>query len=351
MRYLYKIHAPYDGFYPSRIEDRMEEGRFVRLGWGKYLDAVVRGDEVWVFFTGCRTPAIYMEGLVDSIDAENEQVLLRVRRHSTRPLTDQSESAELRRAVAARGRQVFLWPSDRELRENCELQECRARNCARCDVWRSLPFVSSDHHQPPPELRGNVVVPAYWAIPSRCFLYYAGRQPTPWVRRSTEMFAAFKVGEAAYAHPLALGMKQALDARGETGFDAVVPIPLSPEKAANGELDRTGALADELVRMMDGARRLDALSLSGPVSKRRMVLQGWTPGEFKQRYRNLLQVDAAIADCDRILLVDDAITRGSTMSVALAAIRAAAPQVDIVVASAVQMIVKAAVADVNGPAW
>lgn len=351
MRYLYKIHAPYDGFYPSRIEERMEDGRFLRLGWGKYLDAVVRGDEVRVFFTGCRTPAVYIEGLVDTIDVQNQQVRLRVRRHSTRPLTDLVESAELRRAVAARGRQVFLWPSDRELRENCELEECRTRSCAQCDVWRSLPFVSSDHHRPTPDLRGNVVVPAYWAIPNRCFLYYDGRQPTPWVRRSTEMFAAFKVGEAAYAYPLALGMKQALDARDETEFDAVVPIPLSPEKAANGELDRTGALANGLVRMMDGARRFDALSLSGPVSKRRMVLQGWTPGEFKQRYRNLLEVDPAIANYERVLLVDDAITRGSTMSVALSAIRAAAPHVDIVVASAVQMIVKAAVADVNGPAW
>jgi len=45
------------------------------------------------------------------------------------------------------------------------------------------------------------------------------------------------------------------------------------------------------------------------------------------------------------------ITKGSTLSVAEAAIRAVNPMIEIVAATAGQMIVKAVVADENGPAW
>ena len=352
MRYLYKIYSPYDGFTPSQIPHRLEDGRFLTLGWEKYLDAVNLHDEVWVVFTGPRFPnGVYVQGLVASIDRGNSQIRLRVRRSSTtNELTDAATSLALRQAVAVRNRQVFSWPADRQLRNQCHLNDCDNRQCRACDVWGSLPQIDPAHFVAPAALRGIEVVPAYWITPARCFLYYHSRQPAPWVRSATEMFGSFKVGEKRYAYPLAAGIAAAFTARNLGGFDAIVPVPLSPEKIAAGELDRTSALADELALLIQSPVR-KFLSLSNPISKRRMVAQGYTPTQFKARYRQYLDVDAAIAGVQRILVVDDVITKGSTLAVVVAAIQAANPTAEITVASAGQMIVMAAVANRNGPAW
>jgi hypothetical protein len=322
------------------------------LGWAKYLDALNVGDEVWIVFTGKGFEnGVYVQGLVASIDADASEVQLRVRKSSTTtPLTDAGTSAALLAAVSVRNRQVFIWPADRELRENCRAADCGERRCLDCDVWTGMPQIDAAHYEAPKALRGLSVVPAYWIIPARCFLYYNGRQPAPWNRRVTELFGAFKVGERRYAYPLAAGMAAALRARGEAGFEAIVPIPLSPEKAAAGELDRTAALAAELGRLI-GTRVRSYLSLVEPISKRRMLAQGHTPTQFKARYRRFLQVDSAVGNLRRIILLDDVITKGSTLSVAVSAIKTVNPEIEIVVAAAGQMIVMAVVADQNGPAW
>lgn len=233
MRYLYKINPSYDGFYPRRIPERMLDGRFLRLGWRQYIDAVHLGDEVWVIFAGRGVEnGVYAQGLVAKIDANADTVDIRVRRHSVaEPLTDDETSAALNAVVSVRYRQVFLWPADRQLREKCHINDCSARRCLTCDVFNSLPPIDPVHYRNPPALRDIAVVPAYWLIPSRCFLYYNGRQPNPWVRRATEMFQAFKVGERGFAFPLAAGIEAALRQRKLGDFDAIVPIPLSPEKA------------------------------------------------------------------------------------------------------------------------
>lgn len=352
MRYLYKINSQYDGFKPARIPERLIEGRFLRLGWHKYLDTIRYGDEVWIVFVGRGFEnGVYVQGLVAAIDADEGYVQLRVRRHSVAaPLTDPNTSAELRAAVDVRYRQVFLWPADRQLQETCHARECGERRCLACDVWNGIPQLDPAHYLQPAPLRGETVVPAYWLIPTRCYLYYGNRRPTPWIRLITDMFASFKVGEERYAFPFAAGIRAALDARGEGAFDAIVPIPLSPEKAEAGELDRCKVLATELSRL-NGAPVRNYLTLSRPISKRRMQAQGYRPAQFIARYREYLDVNPRIRRTNRILLLDDAITRGSTISAALAEIRLANPNIDVVVAAAGQMILTAVVADENGPAW
>lgn len=352
MRYLYKIYSPYDGFTPAQIPNRLEDGRFLTLGWAKYLDAVNLHDEVWVVFTGPSfANGVYVQGLVAGIDHGKSQIRLRVRSSSTtNQLTDQATSLALRQAVAVRSRQVFSWPADRQLRNQCHMNDCGNKQCLTCDVWGSLPQIEASHYAAPAALRGIEVVPAYWIIPTRCFLYYHSRQPAPWVRTATHMFGSFKVGERRYAYPLAAGIATALTARNLGGFDAILPVPLSPEKIAAGELDRTSALAAELALLIQSPVR-KLLSLSDPISKRRMLAQGYTPTQFKTRYRQYLNVDPAIAGLERILVVDDVITKGSTLAVVVAAIQAANPTAEITVASAGQMIVMAAVANRNGPAW
>ena len=70
-------------------------------------------------------------------------------------------------------------------------------------------------------------------MPSRNFVYQQGERFNTGIRRTDELFRRFKTGEANLAFPLALGIREALATRELDSFEAVVPIPLSPDKAAD----------------------------------------------------------------------------------------------------------------------
>lgn len=183
---------------------------------------------------------------------------------------------------------------------------------------------------------------AHWIVPSRC--YETGIADE--VRDLTKRFTEFKWGEMAYSYPFALSIFEQLRQRELLEFDYVVPIPLSPDKAEKGEKHRTRTLARELSRLL-AVRTQEMLELSSSVSKRRMQAEGYTVSQFENRYRRALQAIVP-RDAERILLVDDVMTRGSTIAQALNAIREQRPDVAVVVATAGQMIVKEAVVDDQG---
>lgn len=145
----------------------------------------------------------------------------------------------------------------------------------------------------------------------------------------------------AYAHPFALAMFKQLKAAQEKSFDCVIPIPLSPDKVAEGEKHRTKHVAKELGRLLK-VRVVEMLELTGPISKRRMDT---TPKKFEHCYEELLRVNKTSTPTNRILLVDDVITQGSTLAGAINKLQQHYPKSRIVAATAGQMIVKAAVRD------
>jgi predicted amidophosphoribosyltransferase len=161
------------------------------------------------------------------------------------------------------------------------------------------------------------------------------------------MFGDFKIGEERYAYPLARGIWEALCRRSEIEFDAIIPIPLSPDKAEAAELNRTLALARELERLC-GAPVREFLKLAAPISKRRMLAAGYTLSDFERKYQQLLRVNEDVCGLQRVLLVDDTVTRGSTIRCALAGLQRVEPRMAVVVASAGRMIIKAAVANEVG---
>jgi predicted amidophosphoribosyltransferase len=175
-------------------------------------------------------------------------------------------------------------------------------------------------------------------------LFYTAATIAPPIKKTSEMFKRFKVGEKALAYPLALAIYTALGKRDLLDFDAVVPIPLSPDKEQAKEMHRTRLLATELASLLD-ARVGEYLSLLGPISKRRLIASGFRVQDFEQEYGDLLQVDPAIQRADRILLVDDVCTNGSTLRSAARKIQTVNSDCEIVAATAGQMVVKAVVAD------
>ena len=347
MKFLYKIHSAYDGFRPAVLPERMQDKR-LRLGWRHYIDVVEKGWECWVYFHGPHRfeNGVYAKGIVDGINLEASEVSLRVRDYSTDvPITSQETSAKVATVVATRYRQVFLWPDDWIERPHCELNACKSRQCEDCETWAKLPLIGKEESKVPSRLRRSKyedVVPGHWFAPRRCYETRIGTRVLDLTRRFTE----FKLGEMAYAYPFALSIFEQLRRRGLLEFDYVVPIPLSPDKAEKREKHRTRELAKELGRLLVVEVR-EMLSLSSGVSKRRMQAQGYTIAQFERRYREALQAKIS-ADAQRILLVDDVITKGSTVAQALHAIREQRPEAVVVVATAGQMILKEAVVGDGG---
>jgi predicted amidophosphoribosyltransferase len=150
----------------------------------------------------------------------------------------------------------------------------------------------------------------------------------------------FKVGEEALAYPLSLGMYNVLMNGGVTDVDAVVPIPLSPDKEKAGEINRTRLLARELCRLL-GAHLASVLSLSHAISKHKLrIHKGFSVTQFEAKYSEALAVDTRVREFRRLLLIDDVCTEGSTLRCAVGALRAVHPNSEISLATAGQMIVK-----------
>ena len=343
MKYLFKINSGYDGFTPRRLPERLADG-LLALGWPTYIEAIEPGDEVWVYFRGPHRfePGVYAIGRVANIDLQGGRVSLRLSRLATdAPLTDAETSVRLAAAVSVRYRQVFLYPDELSITPECDLggaaTTCGARECEDCATWRSLYQIDPATVREPERIRGQLewFAPAYWVIPSRCYL---GAAASPQVRKTSQVFYDFKTGNEALAFPLALGIRDALHKIGAGRPDALVPIPLSPAK--KGELHRTRALADELGLLL-GVPVQEVLRLSEPISKR---ASGLAKAGFEYAYAPKLLVDAKRPG-DRVLLIDDVCTHGSTLSTAAMALKSAWPGMVVGAATAAQMIVKSAVAD------
>lgn len=350
-KFLYKIHSGYDGFFPKRIPERVVEANCLRLNWQLYIDAVDILDEVWVYFHGQHKfeNGVYIKGIVQKIDTDKFEVYIRIRQFSTdKPLTDANTSLRVAEVVAPRYRQVFLYPQEWFVTPKCTVQStadsCQHRLCEECPTWQGLSLINEADYVNPERLPANLsgFIPAFWVRPSRCYLY---SRVAPAVRRTSEVFYRFKLGDEALAFPLALGIFESLRKRKLVDFDCVVPIPLSPDKAKAREINRTRLLANELSKLL-GIRVIDALSLNRSISKRRMILwHNYTRREFEEAYYEALSASDEITQFKKILLLDDVCTEGTTLRCATRRIKEVNSLCEIFAVTAGQMIVKKVVKD------
>jgi predicted amidophosphoribosyltransferase len=354
LKFLYKIWSGYDGFTPRQIPKRLHGRKILSLGWGRYIDSVEEGHEVWVYFHGPRVSpfGVYAKGFVQAIDTEANRVDLRLRDYSVdAPLTDGQTSDRIAGIIKARGLQVFVYPEVWDTPPECNVdltaESCHVRRCESCATWKRLPLIERNAHVPPRRFPADAkgFAAAYWVIPPRCYLHYEGRTIAKPVERTSELFYRFKSGESNLAYPLALGIYHALRQRRRLEFDCIVPIPLSPDKAAKSEIHRTRLLAQELAPLLD-ARVDELLELSEPISKHRLRVQaGLTANQFERLYYERLSADSRVQSYERLLLIDDVSTEGSTIRCALRRIRVLNPKAEIVAATAGQMIMKHVVAN------
>ena len=348
MRFIYKIYTQADGFTPAEIPNRLYRGALT-LKWTRYLESVKKGDRVWIYFRGPKLPApgVYAKGSVRRVDFDKHCVRVKLARYRVdRPLTDQVVSDEIASMITATRLQVFLLP-EIEPSKACILIDnegtCHKRMCQACPTWNHLPLIGARSYFWPkrmPELSG--FVPAYWVLPRRGFLHQEGLDIKAAAQRTSELFYRFKFGESALSYPLALGVAAALEAQGLSGFDCIVPIPLSPGKAKMGEIHRTKHLARELGSILNIPVR-ELLSLQWSISKHKVrVHQHQSASAFEKRYLSALRVSRAARRYRRILVLDDVATEGSTIRCASKVIRAIS-ECDVFAATAGLMAVKAVV--------
>jgi len=139
-------------------------------------------------------------------------------------------------------------------------------------------------------------------------------------------------------------MYEALKEQQTSGFDCIIPIPLSPDKKETGQVDRTRILAHELATLLR-VPVANLLSLKAPISKRQFLSAGRSLAHFEHSYHQLVTVDATIIEYSRILLLDDVCTQGSTLNCALRKIRETHGTCRITATTAGQMLLKSVVRD------
>jgi hypothetical protein len=347
MKYVYKIYSGYDRFTPRRLPDRLLAEGLLRLRWERYIEAVDVGDEVWVYFFGPGgfVRGVYARARVLRVALDENAVYAQVFESALdAPLTDDDVSGEIAELVRPRGVQVFLFPQTLRVTDTCTVgaaaDTCARRYCEDCPVWQGFYRIAPDTVKPPGRLTASLATfaPAYWVLTVRGFMY---SEASPDLFETSELFMRYKTGKAELAFPLALGIRAALRAHDAPQFEAIVPVPLSPDKEAAGELNRTLRLAQELGLLMGRpVRRL--VTLDGPISKRAL---GTGAPDFEFRYRTLLRIDPAVANLESVLLVDDVTTHGSTADTIVRALRRVNRGLQVGVASAGQMVVKSAVTD------
>lgn len=159
----------------------------------------------------------------------------------------------------------------------------------------------------------NIVSP-FWILPRQSW----------WMKLSysqhiiSRIFYAFKSGYDLYARLFAEAIIIAIernDCFKKVKFDFVTNVPLSPEKKAAGELDRVDLVCSILNLILGLPYLKDALVLSKPISRREYKFRGKSSSEFSGDYFRFLEWNMKQSlDDKRILVVDDVITDGKTLT-------------------------------------
>lgn len=348
MRFLFKIHSGYDGFRPAVIEERMESG-CVPLRWPLYFDDAERGAEVWVYFHGQHRfeNGVYIKGRIRRRDVKTHTVYLKPTVYSVdAPLLDPTTTTQIAAAVQQRYRQVFFFPPSLVPAPACDLHAgattCANGHCQDCTRWEQLPTIRGASFQTPERLiteRRVTFRAGVWVIPSRC---YRRMDSIPkGVQDTSNLFYRFKVGDENVAFPLAACIDRAVRRDGNIELDcleAILPVPLSPEKVGLGEFHRTRALASRLADLME-IPVVEAVTLREALSKRRLMQdEGWTMPQFERRYQATLDVDEDVRNLRSVMVVDDVATRGSTLRCVVRALRDVRRDLEVVAVTAGQMI-------------
>jgi len=332
MYYVYRISSSYDGFTPKKIESRLVDARYLEYNWNQYYDQLEKGDIVFTFFTGGEVlPAVYLISKIVEIKGDKKAKGKVLRYDMENPLIPVEEFLQIEDLVFTRLRgSVFVVPpsldrffdkvlsrevlSDIEIFEKVDCRHCGYKDLRKCAIF-SPEYMINWNKEVDLRIPGfsNIISP-FWILPRQSW----------WMKLSysqhiiSRIFYAFKSGYDLYARLFAEGILIAME-RDETfskvKFDLITNIPLSPEKKTAGELDRVDLVCSILSSILGSLYLKNVLVLSKPISRREYKFLGKSSLEFANDYFRFLEWNSKQSlDDKKILVADDVITDGKTLT-------------------------------------
>ncbi len=334
MYYVYRISSSYDGFIPKVIPTRIEENRYLTYNWVQYYDQVERGDIVFTYFTGKNVvPGIYLIAKIVEVNRASKKAKGKVLSYNCEtPLINKEEFNQLKDKVFTRPRgSVFVVPpilypffdkvlskeilSDIEIFEKVDCQRCKyIKDFSECPIF-SPDYIINWNREVNLCIKGlEGIISPFWIIPKQSWwMKLSHTQHTP-----SKFFYSFKSGYQLYSRLFAEGIVIAIKRNSffsKLKFDYITNIPLSPDKKGAGELDRVDAVCLHLTKLLNVPYMKNMLILSRPISRRLYKFLGKTSTEFVNDYVRFLRWNKKCPlDSKNILVIDDVVTDGKTLT-------------------------------------
>jgi predicted amidophosphoribosyltransferase len=320
--------------------------------WNQYFDEVSKGDIVFTYFTGPGefSAGIYLISRVIQIDGRS--VVGKIKNYNVKePLVPPDSFEKFKSQILTRNRgSVFVIPpfadaffenvyrqettSELDIPSGVDCQDChKGIEHAKCS-WRDLEYLVNWPREVVTQVPGyTALTAAYWIVPRQAHWL----SETSSTHRISSMFYAFKAGYMKYALMFATGIELAIRRHPSMkgiAFDAILSVPLSPEKKENGEPDRVSEICKILSGKLGVPYLENGLILSKHVSRTQYKKSGKGAIPFKQDYSSALSASSKVLEHKILLIVDDVITDGLTLRVVARKLRATVPDCSLFAATA-----------------
>tara|TARA_Y100000310_G_scaffold335051_1_gene416167 strand:+ start:2517 stop:3638 length:1122 start_codon:yes stop_codon:yes gene_type:complete len=336
MKFLYKINSSYDGFSPDKIKER-KNGAFLKYNWREYFDDVNEGDIIFTLFKGRGIKrGIYLVSKVTQKIIPSKSIICKIIHYDeNQPLIEPSEFSKYERQLIPRPYgAVYVIPpfldiefekiqkeitiSEIDVGTKIYCKNCldnNANGCENCLIFNKKYLIKWGNEVKLKTPYIEQSISPFWVLPYQ----------SHWIKTNIRQHAisqiiyAFKAGYKKYANLLALGIKKEIEIDpifNEITFDFIVGIPLSPKKKTNGEIDRVAEICTILKKMINVKYIPDALLLTNHISRREYKSLD-IEYKFSSDYYTFLKINTPDdLSNKKILLIDDIITDGKTLSIA-----------------------------------
>lgn len=332
MYWIYRISSSFDGFTPTEIPNRIIDSKYLVYNWAQYFDQVARNDIVFTYFRGKGvTAGIYLISRVTKVNP-NRDVIGKIIEYTTKePLILNNQYEKERGYIFNRPRgSVFIIPPQAEPffheivtgEVTSEIEIFDTINCVKCEMgndYRRCPIFGIENminwerevnfNNP---IFKDIIAP-FWILPKQSW----------WMKQSwgehliSRFFYAFKSGYSAYAKLFSEGISISLERDNrfsDVDFDFLINVPLSPDKIKSGEYDRVDNICQIMTDELDINYAKNMLYLKKPISRRTYKISGLNSKFSEHYFKFLTWNNDENWDDKNILIVDDVITDGNTIT-------------------------------------
>ncbi len=332
MYWIYRISSSYDGFTPSEIPNRINDDRFITYNWAQYFDQIERNDVVFTYFRGRGVKSgIYLISRITKVNPDRSVIGKIINTQTDKPLIPAKDYVRERNLIFNRPRgSVFVIPpraepffqniltgevtSEIEIFDTVNCADCKMegeyRHCTIFGVENMINWKKEVAFNKP--FFTGILSP-FWILPKQSW----------WMKESwgshplSRFFYALKSGYKDYAKLFAEGLVISIerdDRFNDVNFDYIINIPLSPDKIKLKEYDRVDDITQIISNELNINYDKNILYLKKPISRRNYKMQGMNDKFSAHYYDFLTWKSETDYNGKNILIIDDVITDGNTIT-------------------------------------